>query len=267
MLKLIESERAEVLYGDPRTFAALLDHRDFPKRDMTSLRVLCARGEPVDPALLIRLEKYFDAEYVAVYGHTEASGVLSTTAVGDPVDLKTTTVGRPLPNTEVKIVYPDGGDTVAIGEVGELLMRGHGVMASYLEPGGVRPPEGWLRTGDLCAMDDRGNLRVVGRVEEMIVRGGEQIFPPEIEQVLGAHPAVVEAAVIGLPDEHWGQQVAAFVRLHPGVDVDAEDLAAFTRERLPSAGCPRLWRTVDRLPRTASGSVQKFRLRQLAHRG
>jgi fatty-acyl-CoA synthase len=264
MLKLIESERAEALFGDPDTFTALLEHRDFPKRDMTSLRVLCARGELVDAGLVARVEKFFDAEYVAVYGQTEASGVVSATAYGDPVELKATGVGRPLPNTEVKLIEPGGAETVAIGEVGELLVRGHGVMAGYLgSPGRARSSDGWLRTGDLCTMDAEGNLRVVGRVEEMIVRGGQHILPTEIEQVLSAHPAVVEAAVLGWPDEHWGEQVAAFVRLQPGTDVDAEDLAAFTRERLPSAGCPRLWRTVDRLPRTASGSVQKFRLRHV----
>lgn len=273
MLKLIESERAEAVFGDPDTFAALLEHRDFPKRDMTSLRAMYTRGEVVDPALVARIEKFFDAEYVAVYGQIEASGVVSSTAYGDPVELKACGAGRPLPNTEVKLVEPGGSETVAIGEVGELLVRGHGVMAGYLEPPGPpnttqypnttgQPADGWLHTGDLCTMDGEGNLRVVGRVEDMIVRGGQHIYPPEIEQVLGAHPAVAEVAVLGVPDEQWGEQVAAFVRLRTGADVDAEDLAAFTRERLPSAGCPRQWRTVDRLPRTASGSVQKFRLRR-----
>jgi fatty-acyl-CoA synthase len=269
MLKLIETEQVDVLFGVPTMFAALLEHRDFPKRDLTSLKAVFSAGASITPTLVRKLEKFLTAEYMAMFAQTEASGVVTATSFGDSDEVKATTVGRPLPNTEVKIVKPDGahgGKAVGIGEVGELLVRGYGVMDGYFELSEASratvETDGWLHTGDLCTMDEAGNLRVVGRIKEMIIRGGENIFPPEIEKVLSAHPAVAEAAVVGVPDERWGEQVAAFVRLDPGADVDAEDLAAFTRERLASAKCPRIWRTVDTFPLTASGKIQKFRLRE-----
>jgi fatty-acyl-CoA synthase len=267
MLELIETEKVDVLFGVPTMIAALLEHPDFPDRDLSSLKAVFSGGASITPTLVEKLEKLFDATYMAMYGQTEASGVVSATSFGNSTEVKATSVGRPLPHTEVKIVaLPEGTETVGIGEVGELLVRGYGVMAGYFElPDASEASldtDGWLHTGDLCTMDGEGNLRVVGRIKEMIIRGGENIFPPEIEKVLASHPSIAEAAVVGVPDEHWGEQVAAFIRLAPGAELDAQELTAFTRERLAGAKCPRIWRAVDAFPLTASGKVQKFRLRE-----
>lgn len=269
MLELVESERVDVLFGVPTMFAALLEHPDFAARDHSSLQAVFSGGASITPALVRRLERAFGVEYVAMYGQTEASGVVTATALGDSDEVKATTVGRPLPNTEVRIVPPasgPGAEPVRIGEVGELLVRGYGVMVGYFELGSETrdaiEPDGWLHTGDLCTMDDAGNLRVVGRTKEMIIRGGENIFPPEIEKVLAEHPSIAEAAVVGVPDEHWGEQVAAFVRVTPGAELDPAGLTEFTKERLAGAKCPRFWEVVDAFPLTASGKVQKFALRE-----
>jgi len=269
MLDLIETEKVDVLFGVPTMFSAMLEHPDFLRRDLSSLKAVFSGGASISPTLVRRLEERFDATYMAMFGQTECSGVISATSFGDSTEVKATSVGRPLPNTEVKIVSADG-ETAATGEVGELHVRGYGVMAGYFElpdeSKSTLDADGWLHTGDLCTMDEEGNLRVVGRIKEMIIRGGENIFPPEVEKVLAAHPSVAESAVVGVPDEHWGEQVAAFVRLAPGAAFDPDELTTFLKKQLAAAKCPRVWHVVENFPMTASGKIQKFRLREMAER-
>jgi fatty-acyl-CoA synthase len=182
-----------------------------------------------------------------------------------PVD-KAETIGQPLPQTEVRIVDPEKGSVVVPGVEGEICARGYGVMHGYHEnpeaTAAAIDAEGWLHTGDLGVMDDRGYCRIVGRLKDMIIRGGENIYPREIEEVLFAHPSVGDVAVVGVPDERWGEQVVAFVRLAPAAQVSADELAAYTRERLARHKMPRDWVFVEALPMTTSGKVQKFALRE-----
>jgi fatty-acyl-CoA synthase len=183
----------------------------------------------------------------------------------DTPDDKATTIGRPIPQTEVKIVDPRG-ETVAPGVVGELCARGYMVMLGYFEnPAATAEAidaEGWYHTGDLASMDERGYCRIEGRLKDMIIRGGENIYPREVEEILFTHPCVADVAVVGIPDDKWGEQVAAFVRRTDGTATTLVELSAYVRERLAGFKVPRAWIFVDTFPLTGSGKVQKFVLRE-----
>jgi fatty-acyl-CoA synthase len=188
------------------------------------------------------------------------------TQMGDDARDRAETVGRPLPRTEVRIADPgDGTATVPIGTVGEVCTRGYHVMTGYFgapeETAAVIDSDGWLHTGDLASMDDRGYLRIGGRLKDMIIRGGENIYPGEIEQVLFAHPGVADVAVVGVPDQLWGEQVAAFIRPAPGGPPSEDELAEYVRGRLAPHKAPRVWVFVEEFPLTGSGKIQKFVLR------
>jgi fatty-acyl-CoA synthase len=244
----------------------ILEHPDFAKRDLSSLRAVCSGGTTVPAELVRRIESSLGVDFSISYGQTEASPGVTQTFPDDAVVDKSETAGPPLPHTEVKIVDPASGRTVATGDVGELCVRGYLVMHGYfempVETAQAIDADGWLHSGDLCSMDERGYVRVRGRTKDMIIRGGENIYPKEIEDVLHAHPSVAEAAVIGVPDREWGEQVAAFVRTAPGAERPGElDLRDFVRERLAPYKTPRHWRFVDEFPLNASGKVLKGELR------
>jgi fatty-acyl-CoA synthase len=200
-----------------------------------------------------------------VFGQTEACGFVSQTFLDDDPEEKASTVGRLLPQMEGRVVDPESGRPVALGEAGELQIRGFNVMAGYFEDpeatAATVDPDGWLRTGDLATMDARGFLRITGRLKDMIVTGGVNVFPVEIETAIAAHPSVAEVAVVGVFDPRWGEAVVAVVRAAPGCPADAAELEAFTRERVAPYKVPKRWVFVDELPMTASGKVQKFVLR------
>jgi fatty-acyl-CoA synthase len=188
------------------------------------------------------------------------------TRLDDSPEDRATTLGRPLPGAEVKIVGPDGADPVPHGVRGELCTRGYHVMAGYLDDpvqtATAIDEDGWLHTGDLASMDERGYCRIEGRIKDVIIRGGENIYPREIEEVLLSHRAVADVAVLGVPDPTWGEQVAAFVQFMPGVPVpDEDELFSLVRQRLAPHKAPRVWRFVEQFPMTASGKIQKFALR------
>jgi fatty-acyl-CoA synthase len=215
----------------------------------------------VPPELIHQVESALGVPFTVIYAQTEASPGITMTRTDDRPDDRAHTVGRPLPRTEVKITDPASGRTVAPGETGELCTRGYQVMLGYLgDVAQAVDADGWLHTGDLAIMDDRGYSRIVGRLKEMIIRGGENIYPWEIEQVLSTHPEVIEAAVVGVPDSYWGEQVAAVVRLQGEVTDDA--LAAYCRDRLARHKVPKLWHRTDALPLTGSGKVMKHVLRE-----
>jgi len=201
-----------------------------------------------------------------VFGETECSPVASMTQPPDTIEDKAGTIGLPMPGVEVKIADPDTGATLPVGEVGEYCTRGYHVMKGYFEmperTAEAIDAEGWLHTGDLCAMDERGYCTVEGRLKDMIIRGGENIYPRELEELLFAHDAVSEVAVVGLPDEKWGETVAAFVKPAPGHDIDKDELFALTREHLSPQKTPKDWFAVDEFPLTGSGKIQKFKLRE-----
>ncbi|MEA5360538.1 AMP-binding protein [Amycolatopsis sp., V23-08] len=270
-LDLIEAERGVVFGGVPTMLLALLGHPRFAGTDLSSVRYALAGGATVPPDLVRRVESAVGVPMSIVFAQTEASPGITMTRLDDSPSHRAETLGKPLPACEIKIVDPAGGDVRARGEVGELCTRGYHVMHGYFD----RPdqtaeaidPAGWLHTGDLATMDDEGYLRIEGRVKEMIIRGGENIYPREIEYALLAHPAVADVAVVGVPDPEWGEQVAAFVRLAPGETADEAELFAHVREKLAPHKTPRIWRFVTEFPLTGSGKIKKHELREQLNDG
>jgi len=264
-LELIESERATLLVGVPTMLMALLEHADLGRRDLSSLRLVVSGGATVPPEVVREIEARLGAPFSIIFGQTESSPLITSVRLGDGPEDRTTSLGQPLPQTEVKIVDPATHAVVPLGVVGELCTRGYLVMQGYFEnpeaTAAAIDAEGWLHTGDLGSMDERGYCRIAGRLKEMIIRGGENIYPREIEHLLLTHPAVADVAVVGVPDPKWGEQVAAFVRPAPGQTPTAEDLFVFCREHLAPHKTPRFWEFVEQLPLTPSGKVQKFLLR------
>ncbi len=264
VLDLIEQERAAWLLGVPTMLIAIMEHPSFGSRDLSSLQGAVSGGAPVPATLVQRIEHSLGIPFTIVFGTTECSPLISQTRASDSPDDRAHTLGQPMPRTEVKVVNGDG-ETVKVGEVGELLARGYMVMAGYdgkpVETKEAIDDEGWYHTGDLASMDDRGFLRIEGRAKDMIIRGGENIYPREIEDVLLTHPAVGDAAVVGVPDDTWGEVVIAFVRLVPGQSVGEAELRAHCREHLAPYKTPADWRFVEEFPLTASGKIQKYKLR------
>jgi fatty-acyl-CoA synthase len=280
VLDLVESERATFLGGVPTMLLALMEHPDFARRDLTSLEVVLSGGSAVAPELVSRIEAALGVHFIVAFGQTEAHGHVTQTLPSDTAIDKAETIGTPLPFIELRVAplvtaddspheagageARDRDDAVALGEVGEVCVRSPLLMAGYFgDPAATAKAiddDGWLHTGDLATMDDRGYLRFTGRLKEMIVRGGENLHPREIEDVLFMHPDVAEAVVIGVPDERWGEQVAAFVRRRAASDVSAAELRAHVRSLLAHNKTPAQWFFVDEFPTTASGKVQKFAL-------
>jgi len=266
MLELVAAERPAVLLGAPTMFIMMLDHPDLAATDISSVRQLLTGGAVVPPALAGRVEAEFGAPLSIVFAQTEASPVITQTAPQDTAEDRAHTLGRPLPQTEVKIVDPASGQTVAFGVIGELCTRGYHVMTGYFrdpdKTAATIDADGWLHTGDLASMDERGYCQIGGRLKDMIIRGGENIYPREIEQVLFEHPTVADVAVVGVPDAKWGEQVAAFVRPAPGQTPDPAELFAYCREHLAPHKTPRYWTVLEEFPQTPSGKIQKFILRE-----
>jgi len=270
VLELIDSERATLTCGVPTMLLAMIEHPDRARRDLSSLRAVSGGGSVVPPELVRHIEDTLGVQFTVVFGQTEACGFISQTELTDTDEVKATTLGRPLPAVEARVMHPGTDTVLGPGAVGELEVRGPNVMAGYhdlpAETAEAVSPDGWLRTGDLVTMDDDGVLRMVGRRKEMIVSGGENLFPVEIENALTAHPDVAQAAVVGVPDPRWGETAVAFVRLAPGATVDGEQLEEFLRLRLAAFKVPRRWVFVESFPLTASGKIQKFHLQEAATR-
>lgn len=268
VLELVEAEGGTVLGGVPTMLLALTEHPRFAGADLSSLRSVLAGGSTVPAELVRRIEAGLGVRFGIVFGQTESSPVITQTRLSDSPEDKAETIGQPLPATEVKIVSPASGAVVPPGTVGELCTRGYLVMDGYFEMPQASAEaidgEGWLHTGDLCSMDERGYCRVQGRLKDMVIRGGENIYPREIEELLFTHPSVADVAVVGVPDERWGEQLAAFVRLVPAERgrLPHAELATFVGARLAPHKVPRHWVEVDELPLTPSGKVKKFVLRE-----
>jgi fatty-acyl-CoA synthase len=267
VLELLEAERAVAFLGVPTMMIAMLDHPDFARRDLSSLRVAVSGGAPVPADLVRRVESRLGVRFSIVFGTTECSPLLTQVRLDDSEQDRAETLGSPLPQTEIQVTDVATGAPVPVGEVGELYARGYMVMRGYHDAPEATTAaidaEGWYHTGDLASMDSRGYLSIEGRIKDMIIRGGENIYPREIEDVLFAHPAVAEAVVIGVPDEAWGEVVAAFVRPVPGQPAPApEELRAHCRERLAPYKTPQHWVFVDAFPMTPSGKIQKYKLRE-----
>jgi fatty-acyl-CoA synthase len=267
MLELCETERSATFCAVPTMMIALLEHPDIDQRDLSSLRVAVSGGSPVPASLVRRVEERLRIRFSIVFGTTECSPLLTQVKPDAPAHCRAETLGTPLPQAEIKVADIATGEVMPPGQAGELCARGYLVMRGYHDAaestGQAIDAEGWYHTGDLAAMDADGYLRIEGRVKDMIIRGGENIYPREIEDVLFAHPAVAEAAVIGVPDEKWGEVVAAYVRTVAGQPGPTPDqLRAHCRERLASYKTPLHWIFVDEFPMTPSGKIQKFRLQE-----
>jgi len=265
MNALIEAERVDVILGVPTMLVALLESLAAHPRDTSSISMVISGGSMVPPEVIRQVQQVYGCAFQTVYGQTETSPVLTQTQADDtPADVLET-VGQPLPQTEIAILEPGGNRVRPVGAVGEICARGYGLMLGYNDnpaaTAAAIDPEGWLRTGDLGTMDARGYVRVTGRVKEMIIRGGENLFPAEIENVLLEHPDVAEVAVVGIPDPRWGEVVACFLRLAAGAALDREDLVRHCRSQLSAPKTPALWIAVDAWPLTGSGKIQKFVLR------
>ncbi|MFF4499495.1 AMP-binding protein [Streptomyces sp. NPDC001401] len=266
MLELTESESCVAMGGVPTMLIAMLEHPALPRTDLSSLRYMLSGGASVPPELVRRVEQAFGVPMSIIYAQTEASPGITITRPDDTPDDRAHTVGRPLPRAEVKIVDAAGA-VVPTGVTGELCTRGYHVMTGYLDApdatAAAIDADGWLHTGDLASMDARGYCRIDGRLKDMIIRGGENIYPREIEQVLAEHPAVAEAAVVGVPDPVWGERVAAFIRLDPkGETVGEKELFDHVRAHLAPHKTPRTWVFVDGFPLTGSGKIRKNVLRE-----
>ena len=267
VLELAETEHADYLGAVPTMWIAMLEHPDRRTRDLSSLRVGISGGSPVPAELVRRVERELGVTFTIVFGTTECSPLITQTKLTDDETDRAETLGQPFAQTEVKIAEPTTFEPVATGDLGELCARGYLVMRSYHDdPSGTAAAiddEGWYHTGDLASMDERGYLRIEGRLKDMIIRGGENIYPKEIEDALFAHPSVAEVAVVGMPDERWGEVVAAFIRVVPGADaVGEDDLRAWCRDRLAPYKTPVHWSFVEEFPLTPSGKIQKFVLRK-----
>jgi fatty-acyl-CoA synthase len=266
VLELIETEQAAFSGGVPTMLIAMMEHPDLATRDLSCLRSVASGGAPVPADLVRQIESRLGVRFTIVFGQTECTAVATMTRLDDTPGDKAETVGVALPHIEVKVIDPLSGDVVSPSTLGELCIRGFAVMTGYHDmpesTASAIDAGGWLHTGDLGTMDERGYCRIQGRLKDMIIRGGENIYPREIEAVLYEHPAVSDVAVVGVPDERWGEQVVAFVRLAEDVTATPDELSAYVRGRLAAYKAPRSWVFVDAFPLTGSGKVQKFVLRE-----
>jgi fatty-acyl-CoA synthase len=275
-LSLLEREEVTFLNAVPTMLTAIMNVDTFTTSALSSLALLLSGGTSIPPALVHTFEETFGARFCMVYGQSEAGPTVCLTAPEDSIEVKSKTIGFPLPHTEVKIVEPRTRETLEFDQIGELCVRGYNVMQGYYEmpeeTGRVIDEDGWLSTGDLCVLEPSGYLRFAGRSKEVIIRGGENIAPREIEEVVMLHPTVADVAVVGLPDLHYGEVVAAFVipgsswRSSDPKDI-ARDLAAYVTDAIAHYKVPAAWYVVEEFPKTPSGKVQKFLLRQLAVSG
>jgi fatty-acyl-CoA synthase len=269
VLEAVEAERCTSLYGVPTMFIAELDHPDFGSFDYSTLRTGIMAGSPCPVEVMRKvIERMHMDEVTICYGMTETSPVSTQTTADDPLERRVSTVGRVHPHVEIKIVDPLDGGVVTRGDAGELLTRGYSVMLGYWNDP-ERTAEaidraGWMHTGDLATMDDEGYVNIVGRSKDMIIRGGENVYPREIEEFLYTHEDVADVAVIGVPDQRYGEEIMAWVQLREGAAATEEDLKSFCKGKIAHYKVPRYVKLVDEFPMTITGKVQKFKMREAA---
>ncbi|MBF5043240.1 AMP-binding protein [Aggregicoccus sp. 17bor-14] len=266
-LEAVQAERCTALYGVPTMFIAELDHPRFSEFDLSSLRTGIMAGSPCPVETMKQVQSRMHMREVSIcYGMTETSPVSAQTATDDPLEKRVGTVGRVHPHLELKVVDPETGAVLPQGQKGELCTRGYSVMLGYWSNAEATAQAidaaGWMHTGDLAVMDADGYVNIVGRIKDMIIRGGENVYPREVEEFLHTHPAISEAQVIGVPSERYGEEVMAWVRLKPNAAASEEALKAFCTGRIATFKIPRYWKFVDAFPMTVTGKVQKFKMRE-----
>jgi fatty-acyl-CoA synthase len=266
-LAAVEEERATAVYGVPAMFIKELNHPTFANHDFSSLRTGVMAGSPCPIEVMKRVVKAMHMPEITIcYGQTETSPVTVMSDVSDSVEFRCSTVGRPMPATEIKLIDMASGEVVPIGEQGELCSRGPLVMVGYDgDPESTRKTidaDGWLHSGDLAVMHEDNSIVITGRAKDMIIRGGENVYPLEIENFLYTHPLIDDVQVIGVPDEKLGEVVCAWVRLKSGAEVTTEEIREYCRGRIAYFKIPELIRFVDNFPITVTGKIQKFRMRE-----
>jgi fatty-acyl-CoA synthase len=266
-LQAIEQEKCSILYGVPTMFVALLEAQQIENRNLTSLRSGIMAGSPCPIEIMRRVTSELHCPEITIaYGQTETAPVITQSNVGDDLQLRVETVGQPLPGVQVQIRDPHSEQPLPIGVQGELCARGHGVMLGYYNnpeaTAATIDSDGWVRTGDLAIMRDDGYFKITGRLKDMLIRGGENIYPREIEEFLFTHPSIAQAAVFGVPDAKYGEEICAWVQLHAGAAIDCEAIRAFCKANLAHYKVPRYIELVGEFPITVSGKMQKFKMRE-----
>lgn len=269
VLETVAAEKCTALHGVPTMFIGELDHPRFADFDLSTLRTGIMAGSPCPIEVMKAVVSRMHMRDVTIcYGMTETSPVSTQTGPADPLDKRVGTVGRVHPHVEVKVVAPESGAILPRGDRGELCTRGYSVMLGYWgdEKATALAVDraGWMHTGDLATMDDEGYVNIVGRIKDMVIRGGENIYPREVEEFLHTHPSISEAQVIGVPSTKYGEELMAWVRLREGVALSAGDLTAFCTGKIATYKIPRYWKVVTEFPMTVTGKVQKFRMREIA---
>jgi fatty-acyl-CoA synthase len=268
-METVQAERCTALYGVPTMFIGELDHPRFGEFDYSSLRTGIMAGSPCPVEVMRKVQSHMHMPEVTIaYGMTETSPVSTQSSTDDPLDKRVATVGRIHPHVEIKIVEPASGYVVPRGQAGELCTRGYSVMLGYWNnPTATQDAIDagrWMHTGDLATMDDEGYVNIVGRNKDMIIRGGENVYPREIEEFLYTHPDVSDVQVIGVPSARYGEEVMAWVKLRDGARVSDDELTAYCRGKIATFKVPRYWKFVDAFPMTVTGKIQKFKMREEA---
>jgi fatty-acyl-CoA synthase len=268
-METVEAERCTSLYGVPTMFIGELDHPRFAEFDFSSLRTGIMAGSPCPVEVMRKVQSQMHVpEMTICYGMTETAPVSTQSSTDDPLDKRVSTVGRIHPHVEIKIVDANSGQVVPRGQAGELCTRGYSVMLGYWNNSDATreaiDAARWMHTGDLATLDDEGYVNIVGRIKDMIIRGGENIYPREIEEFLYTHADVSDVQVIGVPSERYGEEVMAWVKLREGGTATDEDLAMYCRGKIATYKIPRYWKFVDNFPMTVTGKIQKFKMRETA---
>ena len=268
-LEAVQVERCTALYGVPSMFIAELALPDVGAYDLSTLRTGIMAGSPCPVEVMKRVQHEMHMTEVTIcYGMTETSPVSAQSAVDDPLEKRVGTVGRVHPHVEVKIVDAETGAILPRHAKGELCTRGYSVMLGYWNDKAATDnaidDAGWMHTGDLATMDDDGYMNIVGRIKDMIIRGGENVYPREIEEFLHSHPVILDAQVVGVPSERYGEEVMAWIILRPGERLTPDDVQLFCRDRIATFKIPRYIKFTDTFPMTVTGKIQKFRMREMA---
>ena len=267
-LAAVEAERATSLYGVPTMFIAELEDPTFSQRNLSSLRTGIMAGAPCPIEIMRKVIQQMGCRDITIaYGQTEASPVVTQTRTDDPIELRVETVGRPLPGVEVKIVDPGTGRVLDDRQQGELCSRGHVVMLGYYNnpdaTAAAIDHEGWLHSGDLAVRLPNGYYKITGRIKDLVIRGGENIYPREIEEFLFTHPAIEQSAVVGVPDPKYGEELCAWIKLKPGMTLNEQEVRDFCKSQLAHFKVPRYVRFTESFPQTVTGKIQKFKIREL----
>ncbi|WP_438297625.1 AMP-binding protein [Sporosarcina sp. FA15] len=269
VLQAVQDEKCTALHGVPTMFIAELNHPDFKNYDTSTLRTGIMAGSVCPIEVMKRVIEDMGASEITIcYGQTEASPVITQTKTDDPIGKRVSTVGKPHPNVEVKIIDPVTGEELPVGVPGELCTRGYNIMKGYYNNAEATreaiDAEGWLHTGDIAVMDADGYIDITGRIKDMVIRGGENIYPKEVEEFLYTHPDIADVQVVGVPDAKYGEELMAWVILKEGLNLDEESVRAFCKGRISHHKIPKYIEFIKEYPMTASGKIQKFKLREMS---